>query len=198
MNFLGHLYFSGNNEKLMTANLLGDFVKGKDLSHLSSLSQKGIALHRKIDHYIDHHPEVIALMHEMYKDLPKIAGIAVDLIFDHLLAKNWNQFSDIPLNDYVSSYYRSIHYNNPDYPHFFQFVLKKMTEKNWLLSYSSLEGIQRACSGVSSRISFDNNLNEAPSYFLKHQAQMEATFFTYMEEAIPYFNRVRKELEPFL
>lgn len=198
MNFLGHLYFSGDHQQLMTANLLGDFIKGKDLSHLSTLSQKGVILHRQIDHYIDHHPAVTDLVHIMYKDLPKIAGIAVDLLFDHLLAKNWNQFSKIPLENYVKSYYHSIDYNNPDYPPFFCFVLKKMTEKNWLLSYVSLDGIQKACSGVSSRISFENNLSEAPRYFEIHENLIETAFHKYMEDAIPHFQSVRNELEPFL
>lgn len=198
MNFLGHLFLSGDHHGLMTANLLGDFIKGKDYTHLSPLSQKGITLHRQIDHYIDHHPKVTELVHQLYSDLPKIAGIAVDLLFDHLLAKNWNQFSEDTLDHFVQSYYRSIDYTNPDYPPFFQFVLKKMTERNWLLSYASLAGIQQACNGVSGRISFENNLNEAPRYFQQYEEEFESTFFLYMKDAIPHFTQVRKELEPFL
>jgi acyl carrier protein phosphodiesterase len=59
MNFLGHLFFSNNELQLMHANLYGDFVKGKDLSQFDSTIQTGIRLHRKIDSYIDHHPDVL-------------------------------------------------------------------------------------------------------------------------------------------
>jgi acyl carrier protein phosphodiesterase len=95
MNFLGHLYFSNNDFELMQANLFGDFVKGKDYTHLPLKLQEGVTLHRKIDHYIDHHPAVLDLVHLLHDDLPKVAAIAVDIYFDHLLAKNWSKFHSI-------------------------------------------------------------------------------------------------------
>ena len=45
----------------MYANLHGDFVRGKDFSHLPEKLQEGIRLHRMIDDYIDHHPVVLEL-----------------------------------------------------------------------------------------------------------------------------------------
>ena len=92
MNFLGHIYFSNNDPELMYANLFGDHVKGADLSNYPDFVRKGIMLHRSIDHYIDHHPAVVNLLHELYQDLPKVAGIAVDIYFDPLLASQWNSF----------------------------------------------------------------------------------------------------------
>ena len=47
----------------MHANLFGDYVKGSDLSTYSKPVQEGIRLHRQIDSYIDHHPDVLKLMH---------------------------------------------------------------------------------------------------------------------------------------
>jgi len=31
MNFLAHLYLSGNDDEIMVGNFIGDFVKGKNL-----------------------------------------------------------------------------------------------------------------------------------------------------------------------
>jgi len=69
----------------MNANLYGDFVKGRDYSKYPLIIQGGITLHREIDDFIDHHPLVLELLHELYAPLPKVAGIAIDLYFDHLL-----------------------------------------------------------------------------------------------------------------
>ena len=52
-------------------------------------------LRRRIDYYIDNHPSVKAA--NLYQELPKIAGIAIDLYFDHLLAIHWNNYHDKPL-----------------------------------------------------------------------------------------------------
>ena len=85
----------------MQPNLFGDFVKGKDLSRYPEKIQEGILLHREIDNYIDHHPVILELIHELYIPLPKVAPIAVDLYFDHLLAKKWSEFHSLRLEDFV-------------------------------------------------------------------------------------------------
>ena len=51
MNYLGHLYLSGDQKDLMLANLFGDFVKGRDYSYLPQIVQTGVTLHREIDNF---------------------------------------------------------------------------------------------------------------------------------------------------
>ncbi len=187
MNFIGHLYFSNNDLELMQANLYGDFVKGKDYTHLPLKLQEGVTLHRKIDHYIDHHPDVLDLVHLLHDDLPKVAAIAVDIYFDHLLAKNWSKFHSIDYESFVNNFYQSINTSTDFYSEKFQFMLRKMQEDNWLLSYKGLEGLNLSCQGVSRRISFDNKLKNGLSVFLKHEVEIEKSFFIYMEDAISFF-----------
>lgn len=85
MNYLGHIYLSFGDHELATANLFGDFVKGKNLSHLPQEIQVGIRLHRAIDSFTDQHEAVKEILQLIRADLPKVAPIAIDLIFDHLL-----------------------------------------------------------------------------------------------------------------
>ena len=188
MNFLGHIYFSNNDPQLMCANLFGDYVKGKNYSHFPKKIQEGIKLHRTIDDYIDTHPIVLDLLHELYEPLPKIAGIAVDLYFDHLLAKNWSSFHDINLYDFVQDFY-SIKIENGDYySEEFYFMLGKMKEFNWLYEYRKHSGLTKACTGLSRRISFENALAKAPDVFLEKEQSIELAFNKFMSEATPYFN----------
>lgn len=187
MNLLGHLYFSNNDPQLMYANLLGDYVKGKDYSHLPVQIQKGIKLHRTIDNFIDTHPKVKELLHELYEPLPKISGIAVDLFFDHLLAKNWSSFHDLPLKDFVQNFYSVTISDLEFYPAEFKFMLSKMKEFDWLYEYRNFSGLEFACSGLSRRISFDNHLSFAPAVFLEKEKVIELVFNNFMIDAIPYF-----------
>lgn len=195
MNFLGHLYFSDNDIPLMHANLYGDFVKGSNLDHLTSEIKLGVLLHRNIDHYIDHHAAVIELMHSLYPRLPKVTGIAIDLFFDHLLAKNWSQFHALPFHKFLENFYA---YDISDSSHYskefkdFCFVLKS---NNWMLHYESLYGLRKMCEGVSSRISFDNELHHAPIIFNEFQNSIESTFFAFMTDAESYFQKTRNELK---
>ena len=138
MNYLGHLYFSDNHHPLMLANLFGDFVKGKDYSYLPDIVQKGVYLHREIDDFVDHHPLVTTTRIKLYKELPKVAGIAMDLYFDHLLAKNWDLYHKKPLDQFVNDFFeyalneKSLNFQgqNFKYPPQFIHLLTIMDENN--------------------------------------------------------------------
>lgn len=177
----------------MYANIFGDFVKGKDLSHHSQLVQKGIKLHRKIDDYIDHHPAVVKLTHHLYKQLPKVAGIAVDLYFDYLLAKNWKKYHS---SDYITfiQTFENTEINRDTFPkQKFWNVLDRMKAGEWLKHSQTIYGLKKSSQGVSNMISFENVLDEAPEVFLQNEAMIEETFHQFMKEAIPYFDRYIKE-----
>ena len=55
MNFLAHVFLSGNNENLILGNLIADSVKGKMIDLFADEVKKGILLHRMIDTYTDNH-----------------------------------------------------------------------------------------------------------------------------------------------
>lgn len=191
MNFLGHLYFSRNDKQLMLANLFGDFVKGKDLTHFREKTQKGIFLHRTIDSYIDHHPAIHELLKKLYKPLPKVAGIAVDLYFDHILAKNWKAYHPLELTTFIQDFYDSIDLSHPEFTGEFRFVMQKMVEKNWLYQYQFEHGLYKACQGVSERISFDNELIHGLSVYRENEAAIRNAFEIYMEDAKLYLNSIK-------
>ncbi len=195
MNFLGHLYFSDNNLELMYANLFGDFVKGKDLSAFSPVVQSGIILHRSIDFYIDQHTEVRKLMHILYPALPKVTGIAIDLYFDHCLAKNWITYSTKPYEDFLEEFYAYQPKKWEEYSAEFHLFIDTMRNKRWMNHYPTFYGLQKACEGVSQRISFDTNLKDAPAIFLENKALIQRNFQEYMELAIPYFKQKNSTLQ---
>jgi acyl carrier protein phosphodiesterase len=190
MNFLGHLYFSRDDKQLMIANLFGDFVRGKDLSHFDHKIQQGIYLHRSIDSYIDNHPAVHDLLQILYKPLPKVAGVAIDLYFDHLLAKNWKTYHRTELADFIDEFFLSVDLDNADFTAEFRFMMTKMMEKNWLYQYQFEHGLYKACQGVSGRISFENELKNGLNVFQDFNTDIENAFSLYMEDAIPYFQNL--------
>lgn len=188
MNYLGHLYFSDNDHTLMLANLFGDFVKGKDLSAFHPEIQNGITLHRSIDNYIDSHPEVLRLLKILYPHLPKVSGIAVDLYFDHLLAKNWEQHHHQKLTDYLDHFYASIDSNIMGYTDEFQRMVEQLVRVNWISYYPRIDGLDKALNGVSSKISFPNELKNGLAVFLAHEREIVSVFEIFMEDARQYFN----------
>ena len=188
MNFLGHLYFSNNNLDLMVANLFGDFCKGKSYLSYPLQTQKGVLLHREIDSYIDNHAEVVAVRKRLHGILPKVSGIAIDLYFDHLLAKNWHKFHKLPLEDFLAMFYKHTLSINGTYPDEFLHFITKLRDSRWLNHYPSPFGFQKSCEGVSHRLSFENELKNAPRLLLPYKSELLKVFKVYMRDAQIRFN----------
>lgn len=188
MNYLGHIYFSNNDLRLAKANLFGDSVKGPDYTRFPVFIQEGIKLHREIDDYIDHHPAVTRLIRILREDLPKVAPIAIDLFFDHLLAKRWSNFHTTPLEDFLEIVHSSIDKLDQEYyTAEFNLFINRLCQYKWMTHYSSLEGLDKMCNGVSRRISFENSLPKGLSVFLKHEEAVEHAFNEYMHDANEHF-----------
>ena len=58
MNFLAHIYLSGEDQGITIGNFIADGIKGKKYLSYSEDMQKGILLHRSIDSFTDQHPVV--------------------------------------------------------------------------------------------------------------------------------------------
>ncbi len=94
MNYLAHAYLSFNQPAILTGNMISDFVKGKKKYDFSSEIQKGIALHRAIDEFTDFHP-VTQIAKSYFKQAYRLyAGAFVDVVYDHFLANDPDQFAD--------------------------------------------------------------------------------------------------------
>jgi acyl carrier protein phosphodiesterase len=129
-------------------------------------------------------------MHELYPELPKVTGIAMDLFFDHLLAKHWGTYHSIDLEVYLDRFYsykpEAWEYYTPEFRNF----IGQMRKYRWINYYNRPEGLEKASQGVSSRISFNNKLPDAPKIFLLHQDKILKCFEEYMADAIPYFEKL--------
>lgn len=188
MNFLGHLYFSRNDRDLMIANLFGDFVRGRNFDHFPPLIQEGIFLHRQIDHYIDTHPLVRELKLELMTELPKVGPIAVDLFFDHLLAKNWEQYHFAPYDSFLLDFYQHESEYAEQYPTSFLHFMEKLRQHKWMNHYPSKYGLMKSCEGVSKRLSFETKLADAHVVFEQKEETIETVFHAFMKDAILHFN----------
>ncbi len=195
MNYLGHIYFSFGDFELALANLHGDHVKGKDLTHLPALLQKGAVLHREIDFFMDNHPINKDLKKILQTDLPKVSGIAIDLYYDHLLAKNWTLFHLENIDHFLEKVYQSfeVHIQQHSYPQHFKLFVEQLNQYRWLNHYAIEHGLDRMSHGVSRKLSFDNKLTEGLAVFKRYETEIERSFNVYMMDANEHFKQYFSE-----
>src|SRR5690606_31319115 len=106
MNFLAHLYLSGDDPEVMVGNFIGDFVKGRDLrSRFRPGIAAGIGLHRAIDEYTVGPPVVARSKRRLRPELRHYPPVVADMFYDHSLGANWSPYHIAPLPRYPVGMY---------------------------------------------------------------------------------------------
>lgn len=152
MNYLAHSYLSFQQPDLIIGNFIADSIQGNRFEGLTEGIIKGITLHRKIDTYTDAHPVFLTSKHRFSKDFDKYSGVLMDIIYDHYLAKNFEQYSPLSLQEHADGIYDILKKNHDFLPEHAKRFYGYMTERNILFHYSSIEGIQTVLTHLSSRI----------------------------------------------
>jgi len=195
MNFLAHIYLSGNNELLTIGNFTADGIRGNKFNNYPLVMQAGIQLHREIDTYTDQHPIFRKSTKRLHKGYSHYSGVIVDIFYDHFLAKNWHIYSDIPLEIYISNFYSSLKKHIDILPPRFKTMTPVMIEGNWLLSYASIEGIQLVLNGMNRRTKGKSKMNGATKELKEHYTEFEHDFTLFFEDLIKFSTKKRLELE---
>ncbi|WP_339624665.1 ACP phosphodiesterase [uncultured Winogradskyella sp.] len=195
MNFLAHIYLSSDNALLTIGNFAGDGVKGGDYTHFPVAMQAGIQLHREIDTYTDAHPIVRQSTKRLHKTYGHYSGVIVDIFYDHFLAKNWTDYSQIPLEKYIQDFYKSLNIYLEVLPVRFKKLTPYMIEDNWLLSYATIDGIQLVLNGMNRRTKDRSKMNEATKELKEHYEAFEEDFTIFFKELMLFSTKKRLEIE---
>jgi len=182
MNFLAHLYLSKNNKKILIGNFIADAVKGKKYKEYSKEIQKGILLHREIDNFTDNHTVVKKSKRRLNERYKHYDGVIIDILYDHFLAKNWNNYSEIPLDVYAENIYGFLNEHLDSFPDKIQYMLPYMIQCNWLLSYSSVEGIGLVLKGMNKRTKGVSKMDLAIEDLKEYYKEFEADFTLFFKD----------------
>ncbi len=194
MNFLAHLYLSGESEKIMLGNFMADYVKGRKHENYKSEIQKGILLHRSIDFYTDTHPIVSQsgkYFREVYR---KYAGVITDLIYDHFLAKNWDMYHEQALPKFVSHCHEVLVKNYLVLPKRVKMFLPFLIQSRRLETYAEIEGLRTALNIMVRHTSLPDKTDSAIDILLENYEALETEFHTFMKDIIAYIEK-EKEIE---
>lgn len=194
MNFLAHIYLSQNNDNIKIGNFIADSIRGKKYKKYPEEIQRGILLHRNIDTFTDAHPTVRKSTKRLHKNYGHYSGVIVDILYDHFLAKNWSQYSNVPLSDYVNSFYDLLEDNYDILPENIQRLMPYMIQENWLLRYASIDGIKATLEGMNRRTKNRSKMNLAIVELREFYDEFEAEFTSFFEELIEFSKAKLEEL----
>ena len=192
MNFLAHLYLSGNDEEIIIGNFIADHVKGRAIEKYSPGIRAGITLHREIDAFTDSHPVFIQSKNRLAINYRKYAGVITDMFYDHFLSANWKDYSEEPLESFTSRMYKIILKKYLILPPKTQRMLPFMAKDNWLKGYGTFDGLDRALKGMDRRTPFESGMSHAVGDLKKNYNLYKEEFSRFFPEIKQYSWQVRK------
>ena len=153
MNYLSHIYLSGESEEIKLGNFIGDFVKGQQFLKYPPNVAKGILLHRQIDAFTDSHPIVNECIMKLRPRFGKHSGIVIDIFLDHFLAVNWHHYSFEKLPTFTKRFHAVLLSNFFQLPSQVKMFLPFLIQNKRLQSYASFEGIEKTLRIMAQRTS---------------------------------------------
>ena len=194
MNFLAHIYLSSDDDLLKIGNFMADSIRGHSYLDYPLPIQKGILLHRAIDTFTDSHPIYRKSKHRLHDKYGHYSGVIMDIVYDHYLAKNWSQYSTVPLEEYASNFYQLLQERQDILTEKIKKILPYMIARNWLVSYASLDGLEKILFQMDYKTHHRVHMQEAIVEVKEYYSDFESEFFLFFEELISFCNQKRKEL----
>src|SRR5258705_3426183 len=162
--------------------MISDNVKGKKKFDYPEQIQHGIAVHREIDRFTDTHPatkeakEIFRPAYRLY------AGSLMDVIYDHFLARDENEFSDESLKAFTINTYAMLDQFTDHFREKFSRMYPYMKAQNWLYNYRYRQGIEKSLAGVVRRAKYLEESNTAYLLFNEHYDRLKDLYQLFFPE----------------
>ena len=184
MNFLAHIYLSGEDDFVKIGNFMADSIRGTQYLEYPNDIQKGVLLHRHIDSFTDTHPIYRKSKHRLHEKYGHYSGVIMDIAYDHFLAKNWKRYSDIPLELYADDFYKLAQKHYDILTDRVKGMLPYMIGRNWLVSYASIAGLEMILFQMDYKTKHRVHMQEAITEIQEFYEDFESEFFLFFDELI--------------
>lgn len=175
MNFLFHLYLSGNDPDILTGNFMGDFIKGRVGDDYPPGLKAGIVLHRKIDSFAGQHPLFRQSRERIAPDYGLWRGVLLDLFYDHFLSIDWDLWSTEPLDAYLIRAREMVEGRSAWLPERLRDLVPVVFDE-LIPSYREPAGIGRALERMARRVKRANPLAGGERELVRHYAGLRDDF----------------------
>lgn len=182
MNYFAHIFLSYDYPSLMMGNLIADWMTSQMVRSLNADLQRGIEMHRFIDSYTDTHTglkENTRLLHPYFR---KYAPVVLDVYYDYLLSKNWQQFSEIPIDTFRKNCYQLLETQIANLNSPFKERVTGIIENQLFESYSDMSGVLRSIHFLSKRMSRPEIVQDPKQVLLSYESILEQNFIEFFHQ----------------
>jgi len=195
MNFLAHIYLSGNNKLLMIGNLIGDTVKGRKYETMEPYVIKGVLMHRAIDDFTDRHPINANIRKLLHPEFGKYSGVYLDMFYDHFLASCWADFSnDTSLKAFCTRFYFDAMLRQKYLPAKIKVLLSSLIVGNRLKNYGDLKHLGETLELMHKYSKLPRTGVDAIKFLIENYTEIKEAFYEFFPLLVN-FTRIWREPE---
>ncbi len=192
MNHLAHALLSGPERDMILGGMMGDFVHGHIDPGLPPGVRRGLALHRAIDSHTDAHPLLAALRARFDPPFRRYAGILVDIWFDHVLARDFARWSNLPLAAFSAQVADVVGSPSVPLPLRMQGFVHYMRANDLPAAYADRAVIARVLAGVGSRLRRANPVAEAMPELHRLEPELATAFAAFFPQLVAFARDARE------
>jgi acyl carrier protein phosphodiesterase len=186
MNYLAHIYLSGESDEIKVGNFIGDFVKGNKYLEYPEQVAAGIRLHRSIDSFTDQHVVVREFIQILKPGYGRYSGIVADVFMDHFLASNWHNYSVYTLRQFSKHAHAVFLSNFGLLPFRVKQFLPFLIQHKRFESYARRENMFHVLEIMSRRTSLPSNSEWAMEILHQEYDQFELLFRNFFADMTDY------------
>lgn len=197
MNWLAHVLLSKKSIDFQIGNFIADPYKARPWENASNDLKNGMHIHKIIDSYSDKH-EAFKRSKKRLKEKGLLKGIIIDFVYDYLLTKNWDKYSNIKLEVFIQEFYEKAYIQKDSYPLRANQIVENMIARD-LLNYKDFKHLKKAFERLDMRLSPKlAQRDSAISYYeivCKKIDELEDDFLEFFPDLIKRVNEELKALE---
>ena len=178
----------------MVGNLAADYLRRREVLELDLALQRGVILHRHIDHGTDTHPHVRRAWRLLRPHHGKYASVVYDILADYLLTRDWATFERAPLAEVAEGAYAAVREHAGGLPSSLAARLARMASSDWLTQYGTYEGLDYVFTRFGRRLSKPELLDGVIDSLRLHEEVLTAGFRSFYPWLQASCARKRREL----
>lgn len=172
VNFLAHLVLAPQTPEGLIGSIAPDMIRGPLPGDLQEAVALAAREHHQIDRYTDAHPTFGQTRQRLSEVIdPRLSGILADVLYDHVLARDWARWRREPLADFLSQTQRSLLGALSHVPLPMQVIVRKMIDEQWLASYATVGGVRARLETMTQRLT--RRLDRPMSLIISERALSE-------------------------
>lgn len=177
-------YISKNSQEFQMGALLEDFITDANKNSYALEILDGYEHQKCITSNLVNHPAYKKSELLLDRKLRKSADKIIPMFYDHFLRTNWEKYSDVPFQDFITELNGGFDKNENILPDKYARLLTTINENNWYDALQTVGGTHSIMMQQTKRYTFYTSLEPSMHNLIEHYAEHRDNFFEVMPDLI--------------